>query len=75
MSYYRDTLIAKDGKPGREITRGTSGGYQWSVTADTSNPGRVLVSVRRTGERAYIDLEKIPNYVSAEILQSIASTI
>jgi len=70
-SYYRDTLI---GPAGIEITRGISGEYNWTVTADQTTPGRMRVNVKRVG---WIDtrvpLDKVPNYVMAEILKSIAS--
>lgn len=73
MSHYRDNLIGKGGKPGAEITRGNSGRFVWSVTADTVIPGRVRIDIRRAGTNARVALEAAPNYLLAEILRSIAS--
>lgn len=59
MHAYRDTLI---GPNTIEITRGISGKYSWTVR--TQN-GRLLVEV--TSDNRSIAVEKVPNYVMADI--------
>lgn len=68
-NYSRDTLIGSD----REITHGNTGGYVWSVTADTVLPGRLLIQIRRAGGSSPIPIDKAPNYVLAAILGSVSS--
>lgn len=69
MSHYRDTLIG----PGkREITRGHTNGYVWSITADTVVPGRMRVEIKNAAGTS-VPVDKAPNYLAAEILSAIAS--
>lgn len=60
---YRDTLIGGT----TEITRGISGGYVWTARVDSVLSTRLNVSVRRAGTNSNIDVERVPNYVMADI--------
>lgn len=63
MHAYRDTLIGGT----TEITRGISGGYVWTARVDSVSSTRLNVSVRRAGTNSNIDVERVPNYVMADI--------
>jgi len=64
MHAYRDTLI---GPNNIEITLGISGKYSWTVRVESD---RLLIEV--TSDNRSIAVEKVPNYVMADIARVMA---
>lgn len=80
---HRDTLIQSAsakaaGKPAKELTRGVTGGYAWTIYFQTHSghssysvsSTRAVISVRKASGNAELRLEDVPNYVLADILLS-----